>query len=1108
MKKTRRDILFVFSILFAVFIYSFSAYATVHDVETGRDKFSNYYELQQILSTNGMIKVIVKLDVPWIKELTAASINVRRVRAPKEALLNRTQADTALKDAIASTAYAVLENLEDARFQVSHIYSYIPYMSLEVSEEALAILESLPEVLYIQRNKTYKPIEPVMDKQETKDGISKPMLDASVKKIGAENAHLMGYTGMGYYVAVLDSGILRSHEFFNGKHIIEACFSTGTNGNGECPNGGTEEYGYLSARHHPNTYMAWDHGTKVAGIAVGDNGTLYGVARDANLIAVQVSHMYNGDCDPNTAGTQPCVRFDQDDVVAGLDYVFGLHGTYADWNGNGIFEPDEIINIAAVNLSFGGGNYSTACNNDIRAAAIGNLQQIGIPTIIASGNNGYCGYISAPACVSDAVAVGASTMDDAPEPYTNWHEDLLELLAPGENIKTASADSNGSYDDTFSYTSAATPHVAGAWALLKQAKPDASVRYHFEALRVTGVPISPLSGCAQAITSKPRIQVDAAITATEPILTTPNKGEIWECGTEKEITWFPGDVSGKVKLVLRRQNGSVVGVIADNINADACFYPWDVGTLTDGSTAFGTDCIVRLEDMNGNFLDDSDVPFTITGIKVNSPNGGERWQLGLIQNITWDAGGFSGKVKIVLRQNNSVVGVIQNNLDPNSSPYPWEVGTHTTGTASTGSNYVIRVKQMDDPYYYDDSDAPFSIGKIEVTSPNGGEGWRLGSTQKITWNAEGLSNNVKIVLWKDGKWLGNIVTDIPPTTTSYNWTVGQYSGGTASPGSGYTIRVREQNGSLVYDDSDASFSIGNINVISPIGGENWPIGSTQNITWNAEGISNNVKLVLWKDGNLLGVIKTDIPPTTTSSNWTVGEYSGGTAAAGSGYTIRVREQGGSLVFGDSNPFTLVAQTAYVYFDDFNRSDDANLDGDPLSGNPTVTWDAYNAQVVSLKARPLLKVDSIMKADILMNVDGSSAIIIEADALVMEPSRTFSMGFPNIENGTFGNYGNTMWLEVDYNGYWRIKTRANGVTNTLNYGQFSGWINNSNNHYKLDCHILTRTVDLYFNGQQVVSNIYVSTPVSLSRTGFQIKRWSGLLGPWQGNVDNFKVTIEY
>jgi hypothetical protein len=206
---------------------------------------------------------------------------------------------------------------------------------------------------------------------------------------------------------------------------------------------------------------------------------------------------------------------------------------------------------------------------------------------------------------------------------------------------------------------------------------------------------------------------------------------------------------------------------------------------------------------------------------------------------------------------------------------------------------------------------------------------------------------------------------------------------------------------------------------------------------------------------------------------------------------------------------LLDQSSYVYFDDFNRSDDANLDGDPLSGNPYTKWDAYNAQVVSSKARPNLKIDSIMKADFLMlNIYRASSIIFEADALVMEPLRTFYMGFPNIENGNFGNYGFTLWLEVDYNGMWRIKTRAYGVTNTLRNGQFSGWITNSRNHYKLDCHIPSRTVDFYFNGLPVASNIYVSTPVSLSRAGFQIKRGSGLLGPWQGDVDNFKVTLEY
>ena len=91
----------------------------------------------------------------------------------------------------------------------------------------------------------------------------------------------------------------------------------------------------------------------------------------------------------------------------------------------------------------------------------------------------------------------------------------------------------------------------------------------------------------------------------------------------------------------------------------------------------------------------------------------------------------------------------------------------------------------------DESDAPFSIVKIKLNSPNGGEIWQLGSTQNITWVAKALTNNLRIVLLKNGIKVGNIVNSIAPGTGTYTWTVGNYVGGSATAGTGYQVQVRE-----------------------------------------------------------------------------------------------------------------------------------------------------------------------------------------------------------------------------------------------------------------------------------------------------------------------------
>ena len=99
-----------------------------------------------------------------------------------------------------------------------------------------------------------------------------------------------------------------------------------------------------------------------------------------------------------------------------------------------------------------------------------------------------------------------------------------------------------------------------------------------------------------------------------------------------------------------------------------------------------------------------------------------------------------------------------------------------------------------------------TIKSIKVTWPNGGTVLNIGTTQTITWTAEEITNNLRIVLFQDGVKVGNIVDSIAPNIGTYSWTVGQFVGGTATAGTGYQIQVREI-GIDVGDRSDAVFTL-------------------------------------------------------------------------------------------------------------------------------------------------------------------------------------------------------------------------------------------------------------------------------------------------------------
>jgi hypothetical protein len=96
--------------------------------------------------------------------------------------------------------------------------------------------------------------------------------------------------------------------------------------------------------------------------------------------------------------------------------------------------------------------------------------------------------------------------------------------------------------------------------------------------------------------------------------------------------------------------------------------------------------------------------------------------------------------------------------------------------------------------------------EITVILPNGGEKWVLGETKVIRWRTVDLTNNIKIVLFKDGNRLGPIVNNIDPSTGLYSWTVGTYQGGKALTGSGFKIKIKELN-TPINDLSDGGFEI-------------------------------------------------------------------------------------------------------------------------------------------------------------------------------------------------------------------------------------------------------------------------------------------------------------
>jgi subtilisin family serine protease len=172
------------------------------------------------------------------------------------------------------------------------------------------------------------------------------------------------------------------------------------------------------------------HGTHVAGTV---GGSSFGVAKGAALVAVRVLN-----CQGSGTNSQ---------VIAGVDWV-----------------TRNAIKPAVANMSLGGGA-NTALDN-----AVTNFIASGVSYSIAAGNSNADACGSSPARVAAAITVGATTQTDARASFSNVGT-CLDVFAPGQSI-TSAWFSSDTATNTISGTSMASPHSAGAAALILAANPS------------------------------------------------------------------------------------------------------------------------------------------------------------------------------------------------------------------------------------------------------------------------------------------------------------------------------------------------------------------------------------------------------------------------------------------------------------------------------------------------------------------------------------------------------------------------------------------------------------------------------------------------------------
>ena len=178
---------------FLVLVIAAGPAAADPDRQANVHRAAQFATVREALSDSETIPVIVELSVPGLERLQLTSRRAKTADAAEEA-------DVKVSRAIETIASQETAKLAPFTHRVHRTYKTVPFVAAAVSREALAALEASPDVVGVSL-----------------DTLSRPSLNNTVNIIGATDSWSLGFDGTGWFVAVLDTGIRASHEFFGGS---------------------------------------------------------------------------------------------------------------------------------------------------------------------------------------------------------------------------------------------------------------------------------------------------------------------------------------------------------------------------------------------------------------------------------------------------------------------------------------------------------------------------------------------------------------------------------------------------------------------------------------------------------------------------------------------------------------------------------------------------------------------------------------------------------------------------------------------------------------------------------------------------------------------------
>lgn len=365
----------------------------------------------------------------------------------------------------------------------------------------------------------------------------------------------------------------------------------------------------------------------------------------------------------------------------------------------------------------------------------------------------------------------------------------------------------------------------------------------------------------------------------EPVIKVlvPNGGESWLSNTSQRIEWLSQNIAN-VKIAYTTNNGANWTTIVESTPSIG-FYIWQQIPNINSQN-----CKIRIYDaVDGEPNDVSDGVFRITNqivktLQVTSPNGGEEWEAGSRQNITWNATAVN-KVKIELTIDKGLTWTTL--VDSiGGGAYEWSINENLNS-----AQCQIRITDSKDPNVSDVSDASFTISPrkyLFVSEPRGPRIFKDSDAIEIKWESTGIKNVGIKYTWNNGI---AIYPNIPSFYTLVDKMAnqGNYITSFTVPSDKYYVVVfNADDGS---NGAPSARSIGNftiektepqtITMISPKNGDEWLTSDPQKkftfeIRWASYNV-DSVKIQYSLNGGATWKLIVNSYPSNGIYNWTMPE---------------------------------------------------------------------------------------------------------------------------------------------------------------------------------------------------------------------------------------------